>query len=96
MSKRGGSLRRWQKRYFVLYSSVVTWYAQKGDLTPAGECRLYKNSQIVKSIKLPSTMSIKPTPISKTYVISAIDDAEIEDWIKTLQQQAALQPNFSV
>lgn len=84
LSKLGGKLKTWQKRYFVLKNGSLTYYKSQSDVTrkPQGQFVIDEDCRITKVEGAP-TFEINTG--KKTYYLTADSNAVIEDWVRVLQ-----------
>lgn len=84
LSKLGGKLKTWQKRYFVLKNGSLTYYKSQSDVSrkPQGQFVIDEDCRISKVEGAP-TFEINTG--KKTYYLTADSNAVIEDWVRVLQ-----------
>lgn len=84
LSKLGGKLKTWQKRYFVLKNGSLTYYKSQSDVgrKPQGQFVIDEECRISKVEGAP-TFEINTS--KKTYYLTADSNAVIEDWVRVLQ-----------
>lgn len=84
LSKLGGKLKTWQKRYFVLKNGSLTYYKSQSDVNrkPSGQFVIDEECRISKVEGAP-TFEINTG--KKTYYLTADSNAVIEDWVRVLQ-----------
>lgn len=84
LSKLGGKLKTWQKRYFVLKNGSLTYYKSQSDVgrKPQGQFVIDEECRISKVEGAP-TFEINTG--KKTYYLTADSNGVIEDWVRVLQ-----------
>lgn len=84
LSKLGGKLKTWQKRYFVLKNGSLTYYKSQSEVSrkPSGQFVIDEECRISKVEGAP-TFEINTG--KKTYYLTADSNAVIEDWVRVLQ-----------
>lgn len=84
LSKLGGKLKTWQKRYFVLKNGSLTYFKSQSDVSrkPQGQFMIDEDCRITKVEGAP-TFEINTA--KKTYYLTADSNAVIEDWVRVLQ-----------
>jgi hypothetical protein len=93
--KASTNLQRWARRYFILRRDSLSYYKNRGDEKPAGECSLPNGFEI----DLHPTQVQYPHPIfvaesgdegTRQYLMCALNEPEYDSWchaLSTLQQQ---------
>jgi len=85
LTKQGGSIKTWKKRWFILKNGVFSYYKNKGDPEPKGSITLATASAIRVVEKKKHYFEIV-TP-SRTYAFVSEDDDDRDRWINALNSQ---------
>jgi len=84
LTKQGGVVKNWKKRYCVLVDKVLFYYSGKDAAKPQGYVDLNKAS-IDPNGQPSKKHSFTVNAPSRTWIFVAADDAEKAEWVKLLQ-----------
>ncbi|CAL4101039.1 unnamed protein product [Meganyctiphanes norvegica] len=84
LTKLGGKLKTWKKRYFILKDGTLTYWKSQGDIhrKPAGQITLTDTCRVTRS---EGAHTFEVNTGKKTYYLTADNTALVEDWVKVLQ-----------
>ncbi|CAL8111752.1 unnamed protein product [Orchesella dallaii] len=85
LTKLGGKLKTWRKRYFVLRNGTLTYWKsqQESSRRPAGrEIILDENCRIIRG---EGAATFEIATGKKTYYLTADSTAAVDDWVRVLQ-----------
>ncbi|KAG0727576.1 hypothetical protein GWK47_034334 [Chionoecetes opilio] len=84
LTKLGGKLKTWKKRYFVLKDGTLTYWKSQSDIhrKPAGQITLNEVCRVTRS---EGAHTFEVNTGKKTYYLTADNTALVEDWVRVLQ-----------
>ncbi|KAK3853635.1 hypothetical protein Pcinc_039837 [Petrolisthes cinctipes] len=84
LTKLGGKLKTWKKRYFVLKDGTLTYWKSQSDIhrKPAGQITLNEVCRVARS---EGAHTFEVNTGKKTYYLTADNTALVEDWVRVLQ-----------
>ncbi len=93
LSKLGGRIKTWRKRYFVLKNGTLSYWKSQHDChrKPQGviildeDCRVTRTSDGSNTFELASAASAAESKAKKTFYLSADSAPLAEEWVRTLQ-----------
>lgn len=89
LSKVGGRIKTWKRRYFILLPDRLDYYKKKGDREPKGSIPLTKGSTTL-AIESPQRgepaclFSVTTPGAKRAYTIAAYDGRDREEWLLAL------------
>lgn len=107
LTKKGHQVKNWKRRWFVLKDSALSYYKSPKDATPAGVIpisdiwRVSLDPELSRREEMPHCFELvtckAAIPVSTkvvSYIISAANDADREDWIQVVE--AAMSHSYEV
>jgi hypothetical protein len=86
LTKQGGAIKTWKKRWFVLRSSSLSYYKEQKDTVPQGTIDLTTCLSCGPSTKKVSKgFLFDVTTQPRVYVANAATEEEMQDWIDAIQ-----------
>ncbi|XP_076065828.1 uncharacterized protein CG43867 isoform X3 [Oratosquilla oratoria] len=84
LTKLGGKLKTWRKRYFVLKDGTLTYWKSQSDVhrKPAGQISLDDACRVTRS---EGAHTFEVNTGKKIYYLTADNTALVEDWVRVLQ-----------
>ncbi|XP_002735178.2 pleckstrin homology domain-containing family H member 2-like [Saccoglossus kowalevskii] len=90
LTKLGGKVKSWKKRWFVLHNGQLVYYKSKNDVSnkPLGQVPLDGKCKVMKS---ESSHSFEIVTSQRTYYLSAESNNAVDEWIQALQGVVSFQ-----
>uniref|UniRef100_T1J612 PH domain-containing protein n=1 Tax=Strigamia maritima TaxID=126957 RepID=T1J612_STRMM len=84
LTKLGGKLKTWRKRWFVLKNGVLVYYKSQNDVNrkPQGQITL---DEVCRVTRAEGSATFEISTGKKTYYLTAESTATMEEWVRVLQ-----------
>jgi len=84
ITKRGGNVKNWKRRWCVLQGDVMFYFATQKDSSPKGSIQLERTSKVAETVVKKKQHTFQVVTVHRTYYISAESKEELEDWLSVI------------
>lgn len=95
LTKRGGSIKTWKKRWFVLKDGKLYYFKGKSDATPQGTIVLEQKSQCGETALTTKKHAFQVETSTRIFVITATSDEERAGWMEAIKKAIENLPGAS-
>jgi hypothetical protein len=85
LTKQGGSIKTWKKRWFVLKDGSIFYFKTPKDLSPKGTIDLEKNSKIGDTSLTKKKYAFQVETAQRTFLITADSEDSKQEWIAAIR-----------